>query len=160
MINKQGNHSIDFLFPLIIFFIFTISALAVIVFSANLYESTAKSSSISDSSQIGLSYVSEKIHQNDKDDSITLTDYNGVDAIQIDHTGDMEGYETYIYSYDDGLYEVFASEKAELALSSGKLITEVDDFLMQNAGNHLIKLSCKDAQGRTISTVVALRSGR
>lgn len=160
MLKKHENHSIDFLFPLIIFFIFTVSALAVIVLSANVYESTAKNSSLSDSSQIALSYVSEKIHQNDENGNVKIVEYYGSPAIQIDHSGNLEGYETYIYAYDDGLYEVFASEQAELNLSSGKLITETDDFLMQSAGEHLIELSCKDAQGRTNTTVVALRSGR
>ena len=61
----KRRHMIDFLFPVALFFVFALSALTVLLLAARIYQSTTENSSLNYTSRTGLSYISEKIHQND-----------------------------------------------------------------------------------------------
>ena len=66
----RQKHIIDFIFPVALFFVFALCALTVLLLSARIYQSTTDSSSRNYTARTGLSYVSEKIHQNDTDLSL------------------------------------------------------------------------------------------
>ena len=63
---------IDFLFPVALFFVFALSALTVILLAARIYQSTTESSSLNYTARTSLSYINEKIHQNDCDGAVYL----------------------------------------------------------------------------------------
>ena len=154
----QRNHMIDFLFPIALFFVFAVSAIVVILLAAGIYESTTKSSSLNDTSRTTLSYVSEKIHQNDADGEVALGKYDLCPALIIDHGGEMTGYTTYIYVYEDELRELMASDGAAADASAGKSIMAVEDFQMKEVDEGLFRFSCTDANGGEVSTIVGIRS--
>ena len=56
---SQKRHAIDFLFPVTVFFVFTISALTVILLAARIYQSTTDDSQRNYTSGTALSYLTE-----------------------------------------------------------------------------------------------------
>ena len=62
----KRRHMIDFLFPVALFFVFALSALALILLSAGIYQSTTETSSLQYTARTALAYIGEKIHQNDE----------------------------------------------------------------------------------------------
>ena len=68
----KQRHMIDFLFPVALFFVFALSALTVILLATQIYRSTTENSSLNYTARTSLSYISEKVHQNDSRQSISL----------------------------------------------------------------------------------------
>jgi len=156
--NMHRNHMIDLLFPIALFFVFAISAVTVILLAANIYEETATASSLNDTSRTSLAYVSERIHQNDGDSSITLGTFDNCESVIIKHSGDKNGYTTYIYVHNNELKELFARNDAEASAESGKSIMQVNEFSITALSENLFQFSCTNKDGNTISTIVGVRS--
>jgi hypothetical protein len=149
---------IDFLFPVILFFVFTMSALSVLLMAATVYQSTTEQSLMNYTSITSLSYISEKIHQNDEAGTVSIGKLDGQDALILKHTGEEGTYYTYIYVYDQELREFFAKEDAEVSVSSGRAILPVEDFSMEQVKDNLFRFSCTDTDGTSASTLVSLRT--
>ena len=80
---SQKRHAIDFLFPVTVFFVFTISALTVILLAARIYQSTTDDSQRNYTSGTALSYLTEKLRQNDREDGIFLDELDGTQAVVL-----------------------------------------------------------------------------
>ena len=103
----KQKHMIDFIFPISLFFIFALCALTVLLFAARIYRSTTENSSLNYSARSGLSYISEKIHQNDADGNILVGELCGETALIMEQTYKDSVYYTYIYSYEGALRELY-----------------------------------------------------
>ena len=79
--HTKRKHMIDYLFPIALFFVFALSALTVLLLAARIYQSTTENSSLNYTSRTSLSYISEKIHQNDMDGKVTIGSFDGCDAL-------------------------------------------------------------------------------
>ena len=62
---QTGGHTIDVLFPLAVFFAFAASAVMAILLAANIYSSAVTGSERMYNASTALSYIREKVHQND-----------------------------------------------------------------------------------------------
>ena len=68
----RKTHTIDLVFTISLFCVFAISALAVTVAGAALYQKTADQSGIEYSLYTGLSYIEQKVHACDTSGSIYI----------------------------------------------------------------------------------------
>ena len=93
----KKKHMIDFLFPVVLFFVFTLSALTVILLAAGIYQSTTEESSLNDSARTSLSYISEKLHQSDAADSVSIGTFDGCEALILKHSSDDDDYLSLIH---------------------------------------------------------------
>lgn len=157
-LRTKPKHMIDVLFPVALFFVFALCALTVLLLSARIYQSTTENSSRNHTARTGLSYISEKIHQNDTDGNVHIGQLNGHEALILTQTYDDAIYSTYIYAYDKELKELFLKEDAQADLSAGTTILEIQDFSMEQLEEHLFHFQCTDQNGQTESAVVAVRS--
>ena len=80
----KRKHMIDFLFPVALFFVFALSALATILLAARIYQDTTEHSALNYTSRTSLPYISEKLHQNDFDGTVSLGSFDGCDAIVME----------------------------------------------------------------------------
>ena len=62
---SREHHIIDILFPISLYFVFTVSALTVLLLATNVYRTTTENSALNFNANTSLSYITEKIHQND-----------------------------------------------------------------------------------------------
>lgn len=154
----QQNHMIDFLFPVILLFMFALSSLTVILLAAGVYRSTTEHSSLHDTSRTSLSYISEKIHQSDQSGLASIEHLEGVDMLVLEQPFQGETYCTYIYAYDNELRELFIKKGTPITLSAGRTILPVNHFTMQALQDDLFRFSCTDTQSRQASIIVTVRS--
>lgn len=157
-IRNQQSHMIDFLFPIALFFVFAISSILIILMATNVYQSTVKASNISDSSRMSLSYVAEKVHQNDSEGSVKLDDFDGCKALITEQNYGGKSYRTYIYAHDGQLKELYMKDGMEAGAGAGTPIMEVKDFDISEIDTGLFRISCRDAEGHVSSTVIGTRS--
>ena len=101
----KHKHMIDFLFPVALFFVFALSALTVILLAAKIYQSTTEHSSFNYTSRTCLSYIAEKIHQNDVGGTVSIGTFDGCDALVLEQAHGEDTYYTYIYVHENELKE-------------------------------------------------------
>lgn len=154
----KRKHMIDFLFPVALFFVFALSALTVILLAARIYQSTTENSSLNYTSRTSLSYISEKIHQNDLDGAVTLGSFDGCDALIMEQTVGEDIYYTYIYADGKELKELFVKDGVDAKASSGRKILDIEDFSMEQIADNLLKFSCTDQKNQTASAIIGIRT--
>lgn len=156
---RKKQHIVDFLFPVVLFFLFTVTALIVLLMAARIYQSAVEESARTDTARTCLSYLSEKIHQADENDSVSLGTFDGCEALIFKQRVHGDTYYTYIYSYDNALNELFIKEGANAAAKNGKKIVDIETFSMELRGEHLLKFYCEDTDGHSASLLVGLQTG-
>lgn len=154
----KQKHMIDLIFPVALFFVFALSALTVLLLAARIYRSTTENSSMNYTARTALSYISEKIRQNDIDGNIRIGKLDGENALILEQTYEDSVYNTYIYAYEGALRELFVRSDSPADLSAGTKILEVEAFSMEQAADHLLSFSCTAADGKTDSILVAVKS--
>ncbi|MBQ3104432.1 MAG: DUF4860 domain-containing protein [Lachnospiraceae bacterium] len=156
--HQQRKHMIDLMFPIALFFVFAVSAVAVILMATGIYRSIITSSAMNNTSRTCLNYVAEKIHQNDTARGVSLGRLGDSDCLILTHSGDRTGYVTYIYAHQGELRELLADADLSVTPDMGKTIMAVADFTMEETDRGLLRLSCTDAHGLRVSTLVGVRS--
>ena len=152
-------HTVDFLFTLSLFCVFTVCALLVVSIGVQAYRSTAAYLEGTYSARTALSYVTEKIRQHDAEGRTALTQLDGRNALLL--TDEINGsvYETYIYSDEAWLYELTVRQGTEISSSMGQQILRVDEFSIEDAGNGFLRFTASDSQDQDYSFLLHLRSG-
>ena len=99
---KNYQHTIDFIFPIALFFVFCAAAITVLLFSANIYQTVVTDSASQFEQVTSLSYITTKIRQNDTGGkkSIYLDEFDGHEALAIEQTILDAAFITYIYEMD------------------------------------------------------------
>ena len=158
---KDGNfpvHSVDILFTLSLFFVFTVSAFLIVLIGADVYQSTAVQLEDTYSTRTSAAYVTEKIRQHDSAGCISLTDLDGRPALLL--TDNISGtvYETYIYSDGDYVCELLVRQGTTLSSDMGQQVLRVDDFSITDRGDGFLELTALDDYGQSYSFLLHLRN--
>lgn len=154
----KKTHMIDFIFPVVLLFVFAVSALVVTLFAAEVYQSTVEDSSRSSTARTSLAYVTEKIHAGDSLGNLEITEFDGCDAIRITDEIDGESYVTYIYFFNGELRELFVKSEKGFTAESGTGILKIKDFKIEKKSDNIILLACTDQKGRSASCAVSIKS--
>ena len=157
METKTQRHFIDFLFPLTLFLLFTSLAVFIILLATNIYKDTANNSYYNDNARLSLAYVSEKIHQNNEENKISLTAVDNTDVLAISHQGEASTYYTYIYFRDGYIKELFFKEDTPVNLDFGRNISQVSSFKIDKVSPSLLSFICLDGLGEEYRTLVSLK---
>lgn len=157
-LQTRKRHMIDVLFPIALFFVFTLSALMVMLLAARIYQSSVENSSRNDTARTALSYISEKMHQSDMNGSISLGFFDGCDAMILKQNYNGDTYTTYIYAHDGALKELFIKDGANADASNGKKILDIESFSMTQVNENLFRFDCIDKDEHSASIVVGLAS--
>ena len=153
------NRQIDFVFPVMIFFAFTLSALIVILFAAQVYQHTIEDAAMNYNANTSLAYIREKIHQHDNG-RVSVGSFDGCDSIIMKEKLAGELYDTYIYASDGTLRELFIKDGTinNFSPESGQAILEVQEFSVSKEKDDLLSFVCVDKDGHTASARVGIYS--
>ena len=154
----QHRHVIDFIFPIAVFFVFAASSLAVLILAANIYSSQTAEADNNYAARTSLSYINEKIRQNDANGGVSLQTIEGRDCLALESSLDDASYTTYIYEYEGMLKELFIRDGVEFSLSAGKDIMEIKDFSMTEIRDGLFYFTSTDLNGNKITLITSERS--
>ncbi len=155
----QNRHIIDLVFSLGLFCVFAATAFLVVTLGANVYQSTVSTMEENFSGRTALSYVAEKIRQNDSADSVSLTQIGDTPALRLLQTLDDEEYATYIYYTEGCLRELFTRMSLEPSLEAGQTILELDSFSVRQVQENLYQFTVTDEKGRPVSLYISPRCG-
>ena len=148
------GRSIDTIFVLIIFSVFAISILLVLMFGASIYRNVNELSRENESEQTALSYIWTKTKNFDNAGSISIGDFNGIQALFIYETFGEFNFRTAIYHYDGWLYELFSEAEFEFSPDAGTRIVMVDNLTFEAVDNGLFSATAGDK-----SLLLSPRSG-
>ena len=149
---------VDVLFTLALFCVFCASALAVVVIGADVYTSTARSMDDNFSTRTVISYLAEKVRQNDTAGAVALTELDGTPALVLTAAQDGTAYNTYVYYYDGAVRELLQRADASPLLSGGQAIAEVSGFTLEDLGGGLLRATVTGARGASEQLTFGARS--
>lgn len=135
------KHMIDILFVLVLFALFTLSTVILIIFGANIYQSTVNHMHSNYISRTNVSYITEKFRQADQYDGIAIGSIQDTPALTLLENINGETYVTYIYAYEGKIYELFARKDLEMYPDGGQPILDVNSFSIKQPKPDLFYLS-------------------
>ena len=154
----HDRHVIHMLFPISLLFVFAVSSFIVLMLAADLYASTTDRFLSNDESRTALSYLTEKIRQNDTGGGLAIADLDGRQCLSLsaDYNGTV--YVNYIYEYDGMLKELFIKEGIDVPLKNGSDIIEISSFTVDELDANMYRFTVVDSEGLKSSMIIAERS--
>ena len=156
--NRDQAHTTDLLFTIGLFCVFTAAAFILVMIGIHAYQTTVTNMQDTYSTRTAISYVAEKLRQNDTAGSVSLGEVEGRTAIVLSDEMNGTTYLTYIYADDENLYELTVREGMNATLSLGEPILEVRNFAIFDAGNGFYEFTASDTDGNTVRFLTHLRS--
>lgn len=157
-LQSENHHMIDLLFTLALFCVFAASALFVVIIGADVYKSTVQQMEDNYSVRTSLSYVTEKIRQNDAGGGALVGELDGIPALILTQELESGTLTTYIYEYEGYLTELFISPGVTARAKDGQPILEVASFEIECVSSSLFHFTTTDTLGNTTDVYVSRKS--
>lgn len=154
----KKRHIIDLLFPIALFLVLAVSALFLVILAANVYQKSVAWEESNYTNRTCLSYVTEKIRQNDVNGGIETGTFDGEPCLILRQNFGESSYVTYLYSYEGQLCELFIQEGASMHAADGQKILEIRDFKVTEQEEGIFRISCTDENGQETVTYAAVKS--
>lgn len=153
----KKEHTIDTVFALMLFCIFTASVLFVLISGASAYKAIAGNMQASFEERTCVSYISAKIHAYDSNEKgVEVNSYDGITVLELKEKYDDISYSTYVYCHDGLVKELFSESALGFDAESGLEVMEAESLSLKKTDN-LIEISCT-AGGKKSDLKVSLRS--
>ena len=155
---RESRHMVDVLFVLTLFCVFALCSILLIAVGAKVYQNTINSMDTHFTSTTSLSYITEKIRQNDKSGGIAIEEFHGNDALVLISEYNNEEYCTYIYSYGGHLKELFSKRSILLSPEAGQDILAISDFIITEPEKGLYEVTLIDDKHRSSTIRISSKS--
>jgi len=152
VMKQERGHVIDLLFTLALFCVFAASSFLVVLMGANIYKQTVTQMTQNYNTRTSLSYLAEKIRQNDIIDGIRIGEVEGATALILEQKVGESTYQTWIYSSGGELREVMVAQGTKVKAADGQPIMELADLQVDRSPEGLLSLTTIDPDG-TVSTL-------
>jgi len=123
----EKSHTIDLVFVLLLFCVFSMSALTVVYIGSHVYSSTVETLEYNYGHNTVGDYIKEKVRQNLSEDQIEVKTFDEKDVLCIHSLENNISYTTYIYSDQGELKELFVNDEQGFHIENGETIMEVDE---------------------------------
>lgn len=141
--NSTKQFSFQFIFIMLLFLMIVFLSVMIIMLGSDIYSGINNDRTGNYEKRVSLSYVSNKIRQNDKKDCVRIESLNGENAVVINEVFDDARYETWIYFYDNAIYEMFIDAGMEFNPDDGMKILKVESFNIEKLEEDLYKFTTK-----------------
>ena len=146
---NESRHMVDVLFVLTLFCVFALCSVLLIAVGAKVYQNTINSMETHFTSTTALSYISEKVRQNDNSNGIIIEEFGNGNALVFLNKYNDEEYCTYIYSYAGHLKELFSKRSISLSPEAGQDILAISDFIIEELEPGLYEITLIDDELRS-----------
>lgn len=116
---------VSFIFELLLFVVFLLCSLFIVVIGSRVLDNTQKRSKVDFYDTLSLQYVSNKVHQKDKEDLIGLAEIEGQTVLEFRNK--ESDYVTWIYYLDGALTELLTDPSDGLGLKDGNKVMECSE---------------------------------
>ena len=144
--------------PIALFLVLAASSLFLVLLAANVYQKNVAWEERNYESRTCLSYVVEKIRQNDEKGGVEIGTFDGVPSIILRQNFGEQAYVTYLYCYEGTLRELFVQEGVSAGVLDGQEILQINDFQFTQQEEGIIKISYIDENGQELVTYAAVKS--
>ncbi|MDL2300324.1 DUF4860 domain-containing protein [Clostridiaceae bacterium OttesenSCG-928-D20] len=155
---KTRSHSMDTIFVLSLFVVFAGAVLITLLMGARAYSAVREKGDDSYYSRTALSYIAEKIRHNDVYDGVIISEFAGIDALELRHDFDGESYSTYLYYYDGSICEILCETGLDLSEDAGTPIIEAKDVEFKRLSSRLFEIIYTAPDGKESRLRMSLRS--
>ncbi|MBE5910840.1 DUF4860 domain-containing protein [Pseudobutyrivibrio sp.] len=156
-IGRSRKHNIDIMFLMILFLIFTFSAVSVLLMAVNSYRSVVNANESNANARTAIAYIREVVRQHDSAGVIDISTIDGCDCIRMSEGTD---YYLYIYEYDGYLMELEAKENSGVTADFGSKILEINslDISLEKDSNTM-QIEIENADGQKENVSIGIKSG-
>lgn len=146
MKNEQGYSLIEMAVAMLLLVMFGLGIFMLAASSSGAYEMLTSKKSVNEEIRIASSYITTKLRQNDREDSIqVIKNYtDSSDALIINETISGEVYQTWIYMSNGKLREVTIPETLTPSDDLSFIISEIDTFELSVDGKTVFFSIAKD----------------
>lgn len=141
--NTPKQFSIHFILIMFLFLIIVMLSIIIISLGKNIYDKINIEREINYDLRVSLSYIANKVRQADREGAVCIKELNGNNAVVIKEKYDDTVYETWIYFYDNYLYEILIDEGISFDMSDGMKVLKIDSFDITRIKKNLYKFSIK-----------------
>ena len=146
--NLSGKrHSIDNLFSVVLFGIYTVFLLLMIIFCAQAYKSFVSGESENNNLHTAAAYVTAKFRTCDTEGDIFLGQVEDLPALCMTSSAGEQEYITYIYLHDGTLKELFASADTPVFPQMGTDIASLVSFEVNSLTEDFYQIFLEDENG-------------
>lgn len=149
----------DILFPLGVLAGFAAAVITVLLMTAGVYQGNVERSANSFSGPTALAYLTEKLHQSDRADAVSIEQMDGVDALVFSVENQGIRYDTYLYCYEGMLRELMVNQELTASADLGRELLPLEGLELELVDDNLIRLRCTDDTSTTRESYVSLKSG-
>ena len=155
----KRSYTIDTIFALLLFLIFTVSVLFVLINGAISYRNISLYSQSSFYDRTCISYIDAKIkHYNSTNNTISILDVDGIETLKINEVIDDTIYSTYIYLYEGMIKELFCEEDSGIDLEFGADVIPAYALDFDAVSPNLIRITCSIDEIRSSELFVNVKS--
>lgn len=142
---KKKAHSVEVLFMLVLFSVFSIMSVMLIFIGSNVYGKIIDSQETSANNRMVLSYITNKIRTCQSEDGIFIEKKNGTDVLVITTCEGEYVYETLIFEEGGKLKEATIEAGDDYNLEFGDVLTVLSDFCIEyDDSKGLIKITIEN----------------
>ena len=153
------HHTVDTVFVLSLFCVFTAAVLMTLILGTNIYSTMQKTSNEAYYARTALSYITQKLRHCDSADCVEISEFGGSSALMLTELYNDVEYETIIYIYDGAVRELFCEKGVDFEPDAGGEIIKGKALSFDFVSDDLIRVNYIDTQGGSSSVFAYLRSG-
>lgn len=133
--NSRPSGSIDFIFSMLLFLVFILCSVFTILIGSRVYSNIRARNDAAFYSDTALSYITNKVRQSDRTDSVNIRSIDGQNVLVLSSGYNGVLYETWIYTKDGSLFELFSEQGSGLSTEDGLPVMECPpvSFSIENA---------------------------
>lgn len=158
MLSSHTSYAMKHALVIVLCAIFFLLSMVLTIMSSNVYRHTVSDADRNDTTRTALSYLVNRIRQNDGTDTITLTQFNGAPALKLSQTIDSCEYITLLYCYDGFLREQFVQKDHLFSADAGFPILAIQTLSLSTQ-NNLLTIGITSPNGETTQVSLAPRCG-
>lgn len=154
--NKQIKR-MNFLVGVVIWLTFTITSLMLVLVGARLYQEIYSKQQTYLSSATPLNYLTMKFRQNDRKNSVAISDLDEQPAIVLMETLEGEIYETWIYIEEGYLRELYIKQGDSFEPQDGEKVIPLNEMQLQWENEKLLSVTLIDIEDRVQQELIRFR---
>ena len=144
---------------LVLFGLFAVCVLSVLLTGADVYQRLIIRDRSIYEKRTTAQYLTTKVRQADRDGSLLVSEFDGLDALLIREEIEGSVYHTWIYCFDGYIRELFAAADSDLMPEYGEKILEAEELRVWREDS-LLKAAITGADGTVQELAWHPRSGR
>lgn len=135
MSDRGRTNTIETVLVTILLIIFATAIFLLVASGGEAYKNILKNRESLSRARVASSYINVKIRQNDTTGAVYISDDAITDkkTLVIIHTGQLDGYVTYIFFDSGALYESFVSEDIRPGMDNALMICRVNEVKISSS---------------------------